>query len=71
MLAADIIYILGSQVSALRSLARVFRYRYRPRANSDPEPEHPNLKTRTRLPAAETRDLKMHPEPTLRSPVSH
>jgi hypothetical protein len=38
ILPADIKRIFRSQVSALRSLARVFRSRYRSRANSDPEP---------------------------------
>jgi len=57
ILPADIIHILRSQVSALRSLARVFRYRFRPLANSDPEPvpepEHLNLAPDRRDPRPE------------------
>jgi hypothetical protein len=58
--------LFGSQVSALRFLVQVFRCRYRSQA---PNPNL-NLLTRTRLPIAETRDLKMcapanHPVPGL------
>jgi len=53
ILPADIIHILRSQVSALRSLARVFRYRCGSRANLDPEPEHLSLAPDRRDPRPE------------------
>ncbi len=56
--------IFGSQVSALRSQVRVIRYRYGLSGTGAGTGKnqvlnlYPNLSTRTRLPTAETRDLK-------------
>ena len=54
-----------SQVSGLGC-----RYGYRIRFGNQTRGLHPNLNTRTRDPMAETRDLKMCPQPIIRSPVS-
>jgi hypothetical protein len=51
---------LGSQVSALRYLVRVIRCRYRCGIIQILN-LYPNLNTCTRLPTAETRDLKSFP----------
>ena len=54
--------ISGSQVSAFRSQVQVISYRYGC-GKIQVLNLHPNLKTRTRLPIAETRDLKVFSYP--------